>query len=60
MIQKALGLDKTRSNEAKINSVADTPSVRDLLALAKKNAVVEESNGKGRQLNRSRKMNFDA
>jgi hypothetical protein len=48
LIQKALGLDKARPNEARMNSVADSSSIRDLLALAKKNAAAEESNAKGR------------
>ncbi|KAJ9601122.1 hypothetical protein L9F63_000701, partial [Diploptera punctata] len=43
MIQKALGLDKSRTNDAKMNSVVDTTSTRDLLALAKKNSVTEDS-----------------
>jgi hypothetical protein len=48
VIQKALGLDKGRSNEAKMNSVADTSSARDLLTLAKKNSAAEENNVKGK------------
>lgn len=36
-----------------MNSVADTSSIRDLLTLAKKNAAAEESNTKGRRLDRS-------
>jgi len=48
MIQKALGLDKSRTNEAKFNSLVDTSSARDLLALAKKNSAAEESNAKGK------------
>ncbi|XP_069689668.1 protein CIP2A homolog [Periplaneta americana] len=46
MIQKALGLDKSRTNEAKMNSIVDEASARDLLALAKKNSVPDESNTK--------------
>jgi hypothetical protein len=46
MIQKALGLDKGRTNEAKMNSVLDT-SARDPLALTKKNSAPEE-NAKGK------------
>jgi hypothetical protein len=46
LIQKALGLDKVTPNEARMNSVADSSSIRDFLALVKKNAVAEESNAK--------------
>jgi hypothetical protein len=48
MIQKALGLDKGRTDEAKMNSVADTSSAGDILALAKKNSAPEENNAKGK------------
>jgi hypothetical protein len=48
MIQKALGLGKGRTNEAKMTSVADTSSARDILALAKKNSAPEENNAKGK------------
>jgi hypothetical protein len=47
MIHKAFSLDKARTNEAKVNSLADTSSARDLFMLAKKNSVTEESNAKG-------------
>ena len=46
LIQKALGLDKARTNDAKMNSVLDTTSTRDLLAMAKKNTATEENKGK--------------
>jgi hypothetical protein len=37
-----------------MNSAADSSSISDLLALAKKNAAAEESNAKGRRLDRIR------
>jgi hypothetical protein len=48
MIQKALGLDKGRTNEAKMNSEADTSSARDILTLAKKNSAPEKNYAKGK------------
>ncbi|KDR08521.1 hypothetical protein L798_01041 [Zootermopsis nevadensis] len=45
-IQKALGLDKGRPNETKINSIEDISSATDLLALAKKTSAPEENNAK--------------
>jgi hypothetical protein len=48
MIQKALGLDKVRTNEAKMNSLADASSARDLFTLAKKTSLSEENNAKGK------------
>lgn len=47
-IQKALGLDKGRPNETKINSIEDISSATDLLALAKKTSAPEENNAKGK------------
>jgi hypothetical protein len=47
MIHKAFGLDKARTNEVKMNSLADTSSARDLFTLAKKTSLAEENNAKG-------------
>jgi hypothetical protein len=58
LIQKALDLDKARPNEARMNSVADTPSVTDLLAIAKKNAAAEKNNAKGRRLGCKRRLQY--
>jgi hypothetical protein len=48
MIQKAFGLDKARPNEAKMNSLPDISSARDLFTLAKKTSLAEENNAKGK------------
>jgi hypothetical protein len=41
-----------------MNSVADSSSIRDLLALAKKNAAAQESNAKGRWLDSTRGLQY--
>jgi hypothetical protein len=48
MIQKAFGLDKARTNEAKMSSLADTSSTRDVFTLDKKTLLAEENNDKGK------------
>jgi hypothetical protein len=48
MIQKALGLDKGRTNKAKMNSVADTSSARDIYTLAKENSAPGKNYAKGK------------
>jgi hypothetical protein len=48
MIQKAFSLDKSRTNNEKMNSLPDTSSARDLFTLAKKTSLAEENNAKGK------------
>ncbi|PNF28467.1 hypothetical protein B7P43_G15227 [Cryptotermes secundus] len=46
MIHKAFGLDEAQTNEAKMNSLADISSARDLFTLSKKTSLAEENNAK--------------